>query len=95
MSSTDWELQKHYLDWMVDNGHAIVTHYRVIYIRETKFVFEIPYEYNYAEIKEKNKVINNEILEEFTKRTYKPEKIINLNSPDLEKEMDEYISIYE
>jgi hypothetical protein len=60
-----------------------------------EYIFNpLPY-YNYAEIKEKNKVINNHIIEEFAKRTYKPEKIINLNSPDLEKEMEEYISVYE
>jgi hypothetical protein len=62
----------------------------------SKFIFacDFPY-YNYKEIKENNKVINNKIIEEFAKRIYKPDKFINLESDDLEKEMDEYISIYE
>jgi hypothetical protein len=62
----------------------------------SKFIFacDFPY-YNYQKIKDNNKVINKEILEEFAKRTYKPKKIINLESEDFEKEIDDYISSYE
>jgi hypothetical protein len=79
---------------MVDKGYVTVKYSKKIYyIRNTTFVNEGWY--NYAEIKEKNKVINNEILKEFAKRTYKPKKMVDLNSPDWEKDMEEHISIYE
>jgi hypothetical protein len=60
-----------------------------------KYLFNpFPY-YNYEEIKEKNKVINNHIIEDFAIKRYSPKKFINLNSPNWEKEMEEYISVYE
>jgi hypothetical protein len=84
MSSTDWRWIKLDHNWI-----------RINYSRPRSMEFVIEARYNYGEVKEKNKVINNEILEEFSKRTYKPEKFVNLNSKNWEKEMEEYISVYE
>jgi hypothetical protein len=63
--------------------------------RPRSMEFVIKGRYNYEEIKEKNKVINNHIIEDFAIKRYSPKKFINLNSPNWEKEMEEYISVYE
>jgi hypothetical protein len=64
---------------------------------ETKFIYNLSgiFTYDFDKIRQINTRINKEILEESNKRLYKPSLFLNPNSSDLEKEMLDYINIYE
>jgi hypothetical protein len=51
--------------------------------------------YDFDKIRQIRARINKEIMEESNKRLYKPSLFLNPNSSDLEKEMSDYINIYE